>query len=123
LEGWWMRRWSSSRTSWTTRTRRMQHIRGVRQPNATALSCRSLWGSASTASCTTTSPLSVAPRPSAYAAGVPAIGPGRASVLVRRRASEALRRRASLHPWWRVAPGNVALMVRGDPACRRIVAP
>jgi hypothetical protein len=98
-------------------------VRGVRHPNAIAPSRRSLWVSASTASRPTTSPLSVAPRPAAYAAGIPAIGPGPASVVVHRHASEALCRWASLQPRWRVAPGTVAPMVRGDPACRWNVAP
>jgi hypothetical protein len=77
------------------RVSRWKVAQGVRQPNATALSRWSLGVSASIASRTTTSSLSVASRPAAYVAGVPAIVPGRAS--------EALRQRAILHPRWHVA--------------------
>ena len=65
-------------------------VLGERHPNATTPSYRSLWVSASTASRTTTSALSVVPRPAAYADGVPAIMPGHARVLIRQQASEAV---------------------------------
>jgi hypothetical protein len=46
-------------------------VRGKRHPNATAPSHQSSWVSASTASCTSTSPLNVALRPAASAARAP----------------------------------------------------